>query len=900
MALNVGERLGHYEVTALIGEGGMGQVWQATDTKLNRQVALKILPEAFASDPDRLARFQREAQALASLNHPGIAAIYGLEESGDTRALVLELVEGSTLADRIAQGLIPVDEALPIAKQIAEALEAAHEAGVIHRDLKPANIKVREDGTVKVLDFGLAKALAGDTSETDLSQAPTITAAVGGTREGVILGTAAYMSPEQARGKPLDKRADIWSFGCVLYEMLTAQRAFAGNTLTDTLVAVIERDPAWDVLPAQTPVRVGQLLRRCLHKRATHRLRDIGDARLELDEASAGDVAVVAPTVPPVDLAVRRWRIVAGAALVALVVGVGLTLSRDAGLNMTPPATLSTGGAIATQLTNYGRSEEASALAPDGRSFAFVSDHAGTPDIWLRQVSGGELVRLTDDAEIESELVFAPDGDAIYFSRAEGIWRIGTLGGQAQTVVLGANRPSPSPDGQQLAYYLGNDGGFALTVGALDGRSTQTLADGILPGGTSGITVPSWSPDGRFVAFTRAGLFAPSNLFVVEVETGEMRQVTNFTTSQDGIRNSHVWLPDNRHLVVSYVVGGVSQLSNDLGLLDVEDGSIVRLTLSAAQSFESLSVSADGSRLIAVAREYDREVWKVPFGPDPDANGQAATRILDRVIDPMWTHVSRDGTTLLYNTATTGSRNLWSMPLDGSAPPRQITTIADGSVMHASLSPDGTRVAFVSSARATGSSDVWVQNVDGSGLRQLTDDEEADSWPVWSPDGRTIVFGADSPDRGRRTRRVPVVGGLAEEFLDGRFRGDLIPQPDGTGTWLVTRWPGIRGPRLIDYETRTLLWEERLAGSGLSLPMFSPDGRLISMPSSGTADGDGIWVFNSATGERRLAVSFPERFRMYFRADWTDDGTAFIVNRYETPSHVMLFDEFRSESESGG
>ena len=237
MALNVGSRLGHYDVTALIGEGGMGQVYQATDTKLNRQVALKILPEAFATDPDRLARFQREAQVLASLNHPGIAAIYGLEESDGTRALVLELVEGPTLSDRIAQGAIPLEEALPIAKQIAEALEAAHEAGVIHRDLKPANIKVKDDGTVKVLDFGLAKAL-DPTPIGDPSQSPTLTAAA--TQMCVILGTAAYLSPEQARGKAVDKRADIWAFGVVPLEMLTGQKVFEGEDVSMTLSSVLQ------------------------------------------------------------------------------------------------------------------------------------------------------------------------------------------------------------------------------------------------------------------------------------------------------------------------------------------------------------------------------------------------------------------------------------------------------------------------------------------------------------------------------------------------------------------------------------------------------------------------------------------------------------------------------------
>ena len=239
MPLQPGTTLGPYSVTAKIGEGGMGEVYRARDTKLDRDVALKVLPEAFTQDPDRLARFEREAKVLASLNHPNIAAIYGLEEDEGTRALVLELVEGPTLADRIAKGPIPVDEALPIAKQIAEALEAAHEAGVIHRDLKPANIKVKDDGMVKVLDFGLAKALAGDKPGADLSQSPTVTATVGGTREGVILGTAAYMSPEQARGKLLDRRTDIWSFGCVLYEILTGRSPFLGETLSDTIAKVL-------------------------------------------------------------------------------------------------------------------------------------------------------------------------------------------------------------------------------------------------------------------------------------------------------------------------------------------------------------------------------------------------------------------------------------------------------------------------------------------------------------------------------------------------------------------------------------------------------------------------------------------------------------------------------------
>src|SRR5688572_17107655 len=293
MAIGPGSRLGPYEITALIGEGGMGKVWRAHHTGLKRDDALKVLPDAFASDPDRLARFQREAQVLASLNHPNIAHVHGLERSDGVQALVMELVEGPTLADRIARGPLPVDEALAIAKQIADALEAAHEQGIVHRDLKPANIKLRPDGTVKVLDFGLAKAIESTaTRASDATASPTITSPAMITGVGMILGTAAYMSPEQARGKAVDKRSDIWAFGAVLYEMLAGKRAFPDDEAADVLVAILSKDPDWTVLPSDTPEFARRLLRRLLQRDRRRRLADIADARLELDDgmhATAGD-----------------------------------------------------------------------------------------------------------------------------------------------------------------------------------------------------------------------------------------------------------------------------------------------------------------------------------------------------------------------------------------------------------------------------------------------------------------------------------------------------------------------------------------------------------------------------------------------------------------------------------
>jgi serine/threonine protein kinase len=332
MALTPGAKLGPYEIQSRLGAGGMGEVYRARDSKLCRNIALKVIPQEFAQDGQRMARFQREAQVLASLNHPNIASLYDLEESGDRRALVMELVEGPTLADRIRGNAIPFEEALPIARQIAEALEYAHERGIIHRDLKPANIKLTLDSNVKLLDFGLAKALQGDTVMRESSDSPTLS--IQSSEAGIILGTAAYMSPEQARGKPVDRRADIWSFGVVLFEMLTGRPMYTGETTTDILAAVIRAEPDWTMLPKDLPLRIRDLLKRCLVKDDKRRLRDIGDARLELDTPAdmTGGVASVLSKPP--------WRAVPWViAIVATVIAAWALLHRP-GNNMASPAVM--------------------------------------------------------------------------------------------------------------------------------------------------------------------------------------------------------------------------------------------------------------------------------------------------------------------------------------------------------------------------------------------------------------------------------------------------------------------------------------------------------------------------------------------------------------------------------
>jgi serine/threonine protein kinase len=370
MSLEPGTRLGPYEILTPLGRGGMGEVYRARDARLGRDVAVKILPSDFIADPERKTRFEREARTLASLNHPHIAAIYGLEETDGVTALVLELVEGATLADRLQRGPIPIAEALTIARQIAHALDGAHEKRIVHRDLKPANVKITPDGTVKVLDFGLAKAGAGDDSSPDVSQSPTV--AVNDTRAGLILGTAGYMSPEQARGRPVDKRSDIWAFGCVLFEMLSGRMTFSGDTISDIIAAILEREPQWDQLPESVPPTVQRLLRRCLEKDPKRRLRDIGDVQIDLDEAFTGSVERVSGQ-PPAKMT-RRTAIaaLAGAAAGSAATGIfAISRYRDAvPRNLTRFAIAMPDGTFHSSSFN-GRV----AISPDGTRIAF---NAGT------------------------------------------------------------------------------------------------------------------------------------------------------------------------------------------------------------------------------------------------------------------------------------------------------------------------------------------------------------------------------------------------------------------------------------------------------------------------------------------------------------------------------------------
>jgi Tol biopolymer transport system component len=497
MALVPGDRIGIYEVRDLIGAGGMGEVYRGHDPKLNRSVALKILPDGFAADPDRLARFKREAQVLASLNHSNIASIFGLEDSGAVHALVLEYVEGPTLADRIAQGPLSVDEALPVGRQIADALETAHAQGIVHRDLKPANIKVRADGTVKVLDFGLAKALSTDVATSAVTQSPTMTSPAL-TQMGIILGTAAYMSPEQARGRPADKRSDIWAFGVVLYEMLAGKRAFDGDDMSYTLANILKSEPDWNALAPGTPPAVRRVLRRCLEKDPRRRVHDIADARLELDEKDE----VVAPAPPPVAtrtiLGVERvgWLLIV-AALAGLLV---YTLRKE------PPATATVRfqigppeNAFFGSASGIGRAEGSSgaAVSPDGTQLTFIAtEKPARTQLWLRRLDTFTSRPLpgTDDALMP---FWSPDSRSIGFFAAGQLKRIDLADGTVSTVADAARIPRGGTWGTSdvIVFSAGTPPSIAR-VPARGGEVTPIASEVIFA------RWPSFLPDGRHFLLT--------------------------------------------------------------------------------------------------------------------------------------------------------------------------------------------------------------------------------------------------------------------------------------------------------------------------------------------------------------------------------------------------------------
>ena len=501
MALEAGSKLGHYEIVSSLGAGGMGEVYRAKDTKLGREVAIKVLLEEVSADPERLARFEREARVLASLNHNNIASLHAFERDGDTNFLVMEVVEGETLADRIKRGAIPVDEALPLFVQIAEGLEAAHENGVIHRDLKPANIKVSDDGNAKILDFGLAKAMApekGSPGNHASSMSPTLTLAA--TQRGEILGTAAYMSPEQASGRPVDKKTDIWAFGCCLYEAVSGRSVFGADTAPETMARVLEREPSWSDLPSPLPAGLETLLRRCLQKNPHLRLHDIADARIALSEPDR--VAGPTEAVPPTRAFSLSTAMAAG--LVALGLAAGVTLSFLLGGGFAATDTEAGIGSLPTdvaRVTHEAGLSEWPTWSNDGSAVAFASDRNGDFEVYVRRIAGGSVINVTNHAAQDIQPALSPDGENLAFISTRSsktgpirvsssfragefrtfggdLWMVPSLGGGARRLAEDANAPDWHPDSRKVAYVTGAESKREIRTVDIDSGETRVLLEG--------------------------------------------------------------------------------------------------------------------------------------------------------------------------------------------------------------------------------------------------------------------------------------------------------------------------------------------------------------------------------------------------------------------------------------
>jgi eukaryotic-like serine/threonine-protein kinase len=734
MTIATGRRIGAYEIQSLLGSGGMGEVYRARDTALNRDAALKMLPHEVSDDSQKLARFRREAQTLASLNHPNIAQIYGLVEDGSVLALAMEFVEGEELGRKMEREALSLEEAIPVARQIAEALEAAHEKGIVHRDLKPANIKITPAGQVKLLDFGLAMALSEEISpvssgDIKVSQSPTRTRM---TEEGMILGTAAYMSPEQARGKKVDKRADIWSFGVVLFEMLFGRRLFAGETISDTLAAVLRQEIDWTLLPAYTPREIRHLLRRCLERDPNLRLRDIGEARIMLNQPPERE----APALQAKRSAPLAYWIALPVVLIAAFF-IGRFATKAPGQISTAPQPKSF-----ALLTDQPGVETQPRLSPDGKTLAFVKDNNGQLDIYVVRVGGRNAVNLTADSNVDDQWpAFSPDGQSIAF-RSErsggGIFVMGSTGESVRRISDFGYSPSWSPDGSKIVVSSAsfiypqdrNKFGVLYTIDAQTGSKHQ-LADTSID-----VIQPSWSPHGKRIAYW--GLRANSgqrDIWTIAADGSEFKTGGIPVTHDSALDWSPTWSPDGNYLYISSNRGGT------LNLWRIPIDESTGRTLGEPQPVTVPSnwagypcFSQDG-KLAYASLEWRSRLLRVPFDPDAAKITGGAIPILESSY-PIRDHsISPDGNWIAYNAYVGGNEDLFVMRIDGT----EIRRLTEDPYRDRAPAwfPDGQRIAFYSDR--SGSYEIWTIRADGSGLQQMTHSGGGLNLPIFSPDGKKMT-----------------------------------------------------------------------------------------------------------------------------------------------------------------
>ena len=840
----VGRSIAHYRVTSQLGAGGMGEVYRATDSRLGRDVAIKVLPAEFARDPERMARFEREAKLLASLSHANIASIFGIEEIDGSRALVMELVEGPTLADRIAKGALASEEALPVAKQIAEALEYAHERAIIHRDLKPANVKLTADGTVKVLDFGLAKALSDDPtgSGSDLSKSPTLTAA--STRLGVILGTAAYMSPEQAKGKIVDRRADIWAFGAVLFEMLAGKQAFVGETVSETLASVIKDEPDWSALPASTPARVRDVLRRSLVKDPKQRLRDIGDARIRIEEEIAGkpDAAEIAGAAPaaPARRGLPAW-VLALTALAAVALGIaGGYRAHTAQAPLMVRAMLNLPDGM--QLDG---DDVAFALSPDGRTLAIAASGKDEPQrLWVRRLDRPDASRM-DGTDGASYPFWSPDGRSVGFFADHKLKRIAADGGLVQTICDAA-------DGRGATW--GADGTIVFAPGPLDGLqrvpATGGTPESITTLDSTGIThrLPVFLPDGKRVLFTIGGTYSgPADVDCVDLSTKKRTRVFRSASQVHFVDAKHIaYITDNSLVVQAFDSGTLkltgrpapvaqniqlnpyryagdfdmstsgtlvwygraSQAANQLTWFDLEGHELGKLGEPAPSA--QLAFSGDGRRLITCDRTDRFDLYMVDvvtgvrtrftFGPDPAA----------------FALFSPDAKTVYYANVL---GKIFARSTDGSGESRTLMDLPATSIWLGAMVPDGSALIVQAQRPRTGVDICLFPLSANAQMKDLIAAPANQNNPSFSADGRWLAYDTDE---------------------SGRAEVVVVRYPSLSGRWQVSSQGGS-GPQWM-HDGRSILYQ-------------TDDGHIMRVDID--ARGEGLAIGSTAQVFGRKTVSGP-------------------------------------------
>ena len=784
----VGTTISHYKVLEKIGQGGMGEVYRATDTKLNRDVALKILPEQFASDSQRMGRFQREAEVLASLDHPNIGQIYGIEDAGQTKALVLQLIEGPTLAERITQGPIPVEEALKIALQMAEGLEAAHEKGVIHRDLKPANIKVTPEGQVKILDFGLAKALEAEIPDSSLSQSPTLTNAA--TQAGVILGTAAYMSPEQARGKPTDRRADIWAIGVVLFEMLSGKRAFEGEDISMVLAHVLSQEPNWEKLPADLSPRLGDLLERCLRKDPTLRVQAIGDVRITSQEYLADPVDPLAqPVADAVQAQPRQilpWVLVTFV-LTAVTAGVAVWNLRP---TESQPLTARFYHKLPDDQAFSRAGRSLLTVSPDGSQIVYVANG----QLYLRNLDEmeGRPIQGTDEDPFNP--FFSPDGEWVgYFTVLDGeLKKIAPIGG-APVTLCDARAPYGASWGLDGTILYGQTQGI-MRVSANGGTPELVVpteeserADG-----------PQMLPGGEWVLFTLASETATTpwdeaQIVVQSLESGERKILWEGGSDARYVPTGHL---------VYALEDVLFALPFDLASLEVSGGPVPVVE--------------------GVRRAYLSNTASANYG------------------------FSDRGTLIYVVGAGTGGepRSLMAVDALGNAAP---LTDELRDYFRLRLSPDGRRVA--AEVTAAGGSHIWIVDIETGRGSQLTFESSMNQYPTWAADGQTVVFWRD----GALYKKASDGSGEEELVYQSETRSPVPTDvsPDGVLAFYESRG-GAGGRDIWTLQLEDGSASEFLATpASESMAMFSADGQWLAYVSNQSGQ-DEVYVRPYPQGSQRL------------------------------------------------